>query len=415
MFLNVKPKELEILKKYDRIAKERRTKDTDYSNTVNVKPWGHEFLIFQNDRTAIWLMHLKKGQSTSLHCHFKKDTFLVNLNGVVLVNLIDDEQLHLPLMEHVYIPKGKFHGFTSLHDETVILEIEVFGDNLDFSDKNDLLRLRDVYNRSDTGYEGSVISLSDPMSLQKYGAFMLSVPGPLGAEAHTVLGGASMALSTEPIPNANYSILLKGIVRTEFGAVLKEGSVMDPGADYQSLGEANVVLNVSRPDYKEDAKIVWDLIQLEHVVTGHRAEGKRLVLTSGCFDIVHTGHIHHLREAKKHGDILMVCLSNDEQISMLKGVGRPVNKYQDRIDLLKSIPYIDHVVLYDEANVQEEATLDEIMRITDADVWTKGDDYTAADIKAKHPTLRNIVLISNIRNKSTTHIVNRICVAQART
>jgi bifunctional ADP-heptose synthase (sugar kinase/adenylyltransferase) len=105
---------------------------------------------------------------------------------------------------------------------------------------------------------------------------------------------------------------------------------------------------------------------------------------------------------------LMVCLSNDDQIKKLKGDARPINNYQDRIDLFKTIKYVDFVILYDEKNIAAEETLGEIMRIVDPYIWAKGSDYSIGDIFKKHPYLKNIKLITNIENKSTTKIIEKI-------
>ena len=108
------------------------------------------------------------------------------------------------------------------------------------------------------------------------------------------------------------------------------------------------------------------------------------------------------------GDILIVCLSSDEQIKQLKGDTRPINNYQDRIDLFKTIDYIDYIVLYNEENITDELSLGTIMKIVDPDCWVKGSDYNKNDIIKKHPYLRNICLIPNIENKSTTNIIKTI-------
>jgi len=105
---------------------------------------------------------------------------------------------------------------------------------------------------------------------------------------------------------------------------------------------------------------------------------------------------------------LMVCLSNDQQIRKLKGASRPINNYADRLNLFKTIQYVDYIVLYDEKNIQTEETLGSIMKIMKPHVWTKGDDYTTETILAKHPYLSKIAIIPNIRDKSTTLIIDAI-------
>jgi len=135
---------------------------------------------------------------------------------------------------------------------------------------------------------------------------------------------------------------------------------------------------------------------------------KNIVLTSGCFDIVHVGHIQHLIQAKNDGDVLMVCMSSDEQIKKIKGDTRPINTYLDRINLFKMIGCVDYIMMYNEVNNDTEETLGSIMRIVDPSLWVKGSDYTIEKIREKHPYLRNIKIYPNIPNRSTTSIIEKI-------
>ena len=140
----------------------------------------------------------------------------------------------------------------------------------------------------------------------------------------------------------------------------------------------------------------------------NKSTNKQIILTSGCFDSVHVGHMNTLRKAKQLGDILMVCLSSDEQIKKLKGETRPINNYQDRIDLFKTINYVDYIILYNEENIEKEYTLDCIINIVNPLYWVKGDDYNIEDIIKKHPSINNIKLFKNIENKSTTNLIKQI-------
>ena len=111
-------------------------------------------------------------------------------------------------------------------------------------------------------------------------------------------------------------------------------------------------MEINKPFYKEDKKIIYNLEQLELIVRSHKNEN--LILTSGCFDIIHIGHIHNLKQAKLLGDKLFVCLSNDNQIKKLKGTNRPINNYNDRIELFKTIQYVDYIILYDEEDIEND-------------------------------------------------------------
>lgn len=80
------------------------------------------------------------------------------------------------------------------------------------------------------------------------------------------------------------------------------------------------------------------------------AEGKKVVWTNGCFDLVHAGHIRSLRDAKALGDILIVGINSDRSVSEIKGPGRPVVEQSDRADLLAALESVDYVTVFDEAD-----------------------------------------------------------------
>lgn len=119
-----------------------------YKNRVVMKPWGHEYLIFENDCVAVWFLFIKKGYSTSMHCHPRKKTSLIILSG----NAMSNTSLHRRYLrggDAVIIEKGVFHSTKALSDDGIfLLEIETP------PDKTDLLRLEDSYGRASSGYEG---------------------------------------------------------------------------------------------------------------------------------------------------------------------------------------------------------------------------------------------------------------------
>ena len=132
----------------------------------------HDF-VYQNKRLAIWCLTIKKGHQTSLHCHFNKDTQIIVLKGAAKISLMDNKNIALSEMSSVFLPHYNFHGISAFSDEVCLLEIEIFNKSLDFSDKNDLLRINDDYNRKKTGYESSVKVLESNEELYSYGYFYL--------------------------------------------------------------------------------------------------------------------------------------------------------------------------------------------------------------------------------------------------
>lgn len=109
------------------------------------KPWGYEYVAFQNDSVALKVLHIKKGERTSLHCHPNKSTGLVVIEGTAILNFIAD-QCELSAPSKKMIRRGLFHQ-TIAQTDLLMLEIE------SPVDKDDLVRLKDQYGRKELGYE----------------------------------------------------------------------------------------------------------------------------------------------------------------------------------------------------------------------------------------------------------------------
>jgi rfaE bifunctional protein nucleotidyltransferase chain/domain len=188
----------------------------------------------------------------------------------------------------------------------------------------------------------------------------------------------------------------------------KEGSVLNINENMLPVNSKCLVLTIDKLDSKEDSKIIYTKEHLSLIKNKLDSQNKSIILTSGCYDILHVGHLETLRKAKSFGDVLIVCLSNDEQIKILKGNTRPINNYCDRINLFKTISYVDYVVLYNEEDIENESTLGSIMKIIDPLYWVKGSDYTVEQVIAKHPYLKNIKIVPLVEEKSTTNIIKKI-------
>jgi rfaE bifunctional protein nucleotidyltransferase chain/domain len=101
-----------------------------------------------------------------------------------------------------------------------------------------------------------------------------------------------------------------------------------------------------------------------------RAEGKRIVLANGCFDLLHVGHVRYLEAARALGDALLVALNSDASVRRLKGPGRPVMRQEERAEILAALRSVDAVMVFD------EDTADGLVRLLRPDVQAKGTDYT---------------------------------------
>ncbi len=368
----------------------------NYKNKICIKPWGYEYLAYESNKIGIWMLNINKNNKTSLHKHYNKDTLLIVISGCIKLNLIDDYKL-LSIFDIITIPKDKFHGIESITDNSIILELEIYNENTTFSDKNDLFRINDIYNRENIGYEQS-IKISEDLKKYNYIYFENNYED-------NVFKLYSNINDIINVDDYSIYILLKGTINNN-GIYIKEGSIIN---DYinkiNNYSDNNEILKIRIPYYNEDKKIIYNLNHLELLI--NEIKNKKNILTSGCFDIVHIGHLEFLKQSKNLGDNLLVCLSNDKQIRKLKGENRPVNNYIDRIKLFKTISYVDYIILYDEEDIERETTLNKIMEIIKPLYWVKGSDYNIESIIKKHPTV-NVKLIENIPNISTTEIIKNI-------
>jgi D-beta-D-heptose 7-phosphate kinase/D-beta-D-heptose 1-phosphate adenosyltransferase len=140
----------------------------------------------------------------------------------------------------------------------------------------------------------------------------------------------------------------------------------------------------------------------------YRRQQRRIVLTNGCFDILHRGHIAYLEQARQQGDVLVVGVNSDESIRRLKGATRPINGLADRMSVLAALSCVDHVVSF------SEDTPYRLIEAIRPDVFVKGGDYTRATLPEAELVERLggvVKILSFVNDRSTTGIITRICKA----
>jgi rfaE bifunctional protein nucleotidyltransferase chain/domain len=139
-------------------------------------------------------------------------------------------------------------------------------------------------------------------------------------------------------------------------------------------------------------------------------EGRTLVATGGCFDILHPGHVHTLRSARCLGDRLVVLVNDDDSVRRLKGPERPLQPVEDRVAVLRSLSDVDDVIVF------SEDTPVEALRRLQPDVFVKGGDYTAADIPETAVLAEwggSVVTVPFLAGRSTTDLVTRARAGEA--
>ena len=136
-----------------------------------------------------------------------------------------------------------------------------------------------------------------------------------------------------------------------------------------------------------------------------REEGKTIVTTNGCFDILHVGHVRYLEKTKSFADVLIVALNSDKSVKSIKGDNRPINNENDRAEVLSGLKSVDYVVLFD-----EDSPIELLLQIK-PDVYTKGADYTVETLPEAKPIMEaggRIEFISFVEGKSTTSIIEKM-------
>jgi rfaE bifunctional protein nucleotidyltransferase chain/domain len=155
----------------------------------------------------------------------------------------------------------------------------------------------------------------------------------------------------------------------------------------------------------ENKKLVKNLDELLSLCSDYTAKNKTIVMTNGCFDILHCGHTHILEESKKLGDILIVAVNSDQSIKKIKSSKRPIVTELDRSYILSCLSSVDHIILFN------EETPEKIISKVLPDILVKGSDYkgkkiAGEDVLIKHK--KKVVLIDLIDGKSSTSIINKI-------
>ena len=136
-----------------------------------------------------------------------------------------------------------------------------------------------------------------------------------------------------------------------------------------------------------------------------RSQGKRLVFTNGCFDLLHPGHVRYLREARSLGDALVVALNSDRSVRVLKGEGRPILAEAERAEIISALEVVDYVVVFDEETPRE------LIKDILPDVLVKGGDWTLDEIigreevEAAGGTIRSLPYVEG---SSTSEIIERV-------
>jgi len=147
--------------------------------------------------------------------------------------------------------------------------------------------------------------------------------------------------------------------------------------------------------------------QLESLGEKYRQKKQRLVLTNGCFDLLHTGHVRYLQQARALGDGLLIAVNSDRSVRELKGPTRPLNSENDRAEVVAALRCVDHVTIFNEKRVTE------VIKKLKPSIYAKGGDYTIESLDvSEREALRvcgaQVKILPLVEGRSTTSLIKKM-------
>lgn len=134
-------------------------------------------------------------------------------------------------------------------------------------------------------------------------------------------------------------------------------------------------------------------------------QGKKIVFTNGCFDILHKGHVQYLLQARELGDVLWLGLNSDASVKKLKGASRPINSEEDRAYVLASLEAVSYITIF------PEQTPIELLKLIQPQIHTKGGDYKAESLPETKTILSwggEVKILPFLPGKSTTGVLKKL-------
>ncbi len=141
------------------------------------------------------------------------------------------------------------------------------------------------------------------------------------------------------------------------------------------------------------------------IVRAAQAEGRRVVFTNGCFDLLHRGHVRYLAQARALGDLLVLGLNGDASVEALKGPGRPITPAEERAEVLAALDAVDYVTVF------EELTPERLIAALQPDVLVKGGDWAPDQVVGRQTVERRggeVRALPYVDGASTSGIIQRI-------
>jgi D-beta-D-heptose 7-phosphate kinase / D-beta-D-heptose 1-phosphate adenosyltransferase len=235
------------------------------------------------------------------------------------------------------------------------------------------------------------------MTLLRQGQSELHLPAK-AREVYDVTGAGDTVIGTLAAALAAGSSVENAMVQANLAAAIVVGQV----------GTAPISATKLRRSVQQEThsgRGVMTQEQMKYAIEDAKSHGERVVMTNGCFDILHAGHVAYLEQAKALGDRLIVAVNSDESVKGLKGDGRPVNPLERRMSVLAGLASVDWVVPFSDETPQ--SLIADLL----PDILVKGGDYRVEDIAGASEVMDNggdVQILNFVDGVSTTAIINKI-------
>ena len=291
-------------------------------------------------------------------------------------------------------PKGKdYSKYKGSYTLTPNKKEAMEATNIDIKDESSLIEaLKSLKTQCDL--EVSLITLSE----QGIAIFddELTIKPTVAREVYDVTGAGDTVIASIAFALGNnldikdaiyFANLAAGVVVGKIGSAT---TTLDEIYEYEySLHKSNSTSHIKTFD------------EIKTLASKLHSQGKKIVFTNGCFDILHVGHVKYLEVAKSYGDVLILGLNADSSVRKLKGPTRPINTQDDRAYILASLESVDYVVIF------EEETPYELIKLIKPNVLVKGGDYEGKEVVGQD-IADELKLVQFVDGKSTTNTIKRI-------
>ena len=291
-------------------------------------------------------------------------------------------------------PKGKdYSKYKGSYTLTPNKKEAMEATNIDIKDESSLIEaLKSL--KTQCELEVSLITLSE----QGIAIFddELTIKPTVAREVYDVTGAGDTVIASIAFALGNnldikdsiyFANLAAGVVVGKIGSAT---TTLDEIYEYEySLHKSNSTSHIKTFD------------EIEKLAKKLHSQGKKIVFTNGCFDILHVGHVKYLEVAKSYGDVLILGLNADSSVRKLKGLSRPINTQDDRAYILASLESVDYVVIF------EEETPYELIKLIKPHVLVKGGDYEGKEVVGQD-IADELKLVQFVDGKSTTNTIKRI-------